>query len=304
MLKLFNLFKQVKYLADLPHYFKMVLVSNVSEVLKYKPVKEPRIAFCLYGVIGGKRGKSGYSKRSSKEILEIGFKYYDRHIFKKNRNIEVFIHTWSTDIERKIKSLYKPKLAIIQKQMIFKIPEYTPGDLQRRQNHYSRWYSTKKVIGLKSKYEKRYKFKYDIVMLSRFDLAWQKDLIFSNFDPQFLYAAKTYSENPILKILRLNLPIGYPYTHSWPGIAELWYFSNSENINKFSNLFDNLDEYTKPSKSLTEKHILTSHFLFYQHLKQTKLLDKLKLIFKHSGYSSLNDEIDPLIRRKFFNEKI
>ena len=55
----------------------------------------------------------------------------------------------------------------------------------RKQNHYSRWYSNKMVNNLRSQYEKENKFKYDFVMTSRFDLAFEKDLFFEDYEPSF-----------------------------------------------------------------------------------------------------------------------
>ncbi len=301
---LIRLFVLLKHLVNFPYYIKKVFTSSTDKLPEYRSLKEPRVAFCLYGVIGGIKGRSGENKDSSKEVLEIGFKNYNNHIFKINQNVDVFIHSWSTDLKKEIKSLYNPKLSIIQKQIIFKIPEYVTGNTKRQQGSYSRWYSTKKVIELKSEYEKKYKFKYDIVMLSRFDIAWQKDLIFRNFNPKFFYVGKTYMEKKLLKAINLDVPIGYPYIKDYYQISDLWSFSNSDNINRFSTLFNNLDEYTKPGKSLATKHGISSHTLVYQHLKEIRFLNKLKLIFKHSGYSTLPDEVDPLIRRKYFNAKI
>ncbi len=294
----------IKSLLQLPDYIYKIVEDNFKKPPEYKAIKEPKIAFCLYGVVGNIKGKAGRNKSSSKKILKIGFNHYKKHIFNKNKNVDIFIHTWSKDLEKEIRKLYKPKATIFQKQIIFEIPKHVEGNDQRKQSHYSRWYSTKKVIELKSKYERKNNFKYDMVMLSRFDIAWQKDLFLKNFDPRYFYAAKTYSENIFFKLLSLDIPIGYPYTKNWPGICDLWFFSNSENINKLSTLFNNLNKITKADKEYPDKHKITSHFLVHKHLKKTRLINKLRLIFKHSGYSTLKDEIDPLIRRKYFNDII
>ncbi len=44
---------------------------------------------------------------------------------------------------------FKPKKAVFQKQIRFKIPDHVFGSDRRKQGHYSRWYSTKKVLELK-----------------------------------------------------------------------------------------------------------------------------------------------------------
>ena len=80
-------------------------------------------------------------------------------------------------------------------------------------------------------------------------------------------------------------------------INYLWFFSNSDNINKLATLFDKLNEYTKPGKApLCEKHGITHHILSEYHLEQIRLIDKLRFIFKHN---SRFNAVDPLIRKKY-----
>src|SRR3989344_8811559 len=97
-----------RYLTDLTYYIKEILTNNIDKLPNYKSTKEPRVAFCLYVVVGGIKGKSGDNKSSSEEILEIGFKDYKKHIFSLNKNVDIFIHTWSRDIKEEINRLYKP----------------------------------------------------------------------------------------------------------------------------------------------------------------------------------------------------
>ena len=53
---------------------------------------------------------------------------------------------------------------------------------------YSKWYSTKKSVDLKSEYEKEIDIKYDMVMVTRFDIAWQTDIIFKDLNLNHFYA--------------------------------------------------------------------------------------------------------------------
>ena len=56
---------------------------------------------------------------------------------------------------------------------IFNLPKLSQR-YKRGLNGYSRWYSTKKVIELKKKYEIKNNFKYDLVFLTRLDWAFIK----------------------------------------------------------------------------------------------------------------------------------
>ena len=287
-MKLPKMFKIFKYIYN-------SIKNDLRKLPSYNAPKLPRVAFCLYGIVGGTNGKSGDkgNEATSEDILNLGYKHYKKHIFDKNKNIDVFIHTWSVDSEEEIKKLYQPKKSTFQKQIIFDIPDYVKGEHKRKQNHYSRWYSTKKVIELKSLYEKKNNFKYDIIFLTRFDIAWQKNLDFSKYDPQFFYAADCFQVKPLWGFIPLKY--GYPYQNE--GIADLWFFSNSNYMDLFSTLYDQLNEYSKPDKCPNSPNTgITNHKLTSYHLKQKGLINKLRFVFNHFG----SNEIDPLVRNKYF----
>ena len=285
-------------LFRLPHYFYCSLKSDLKKVPKYNFSKPPRVAFCLYGIVGGTKGKAGDkgNEATSDDILNLGYQHYKKHIFSNNENVDVFIHTWSVDSKERIESLYQPKKATFQEQVIFDVPDYVKGEYKRKQNHYSRWYSTKKVVELKSQYEQENDFKYDFVFLTRFDIAWQKKLDFSKFNPKYFYAADCFQVKPFMGLIHLKY--GYPYQKE--GLADLWFFSNSDQMEVFSNLYDCLDNYTKPGKCPYSPNVgLTNHKLASYHLKQTGLINKLRFAFEHLS----KNEVDPLIRKKYFDSK-
>ena len=291
-LKFFHFFK-------LPLYLFRSFIKGLPKAPKYNSPEPPRVAFCLCGIVGGTKGKSGDvgNELTSDAILKIGYDYYKKHVFDKNANVDVFIHTWSLDSKNSIKEFYQPKRSIFQEQVIFDVPDHVKGEYKRKQNHYSRWYSTKKVIELKSEYEKENNFKYDLVFLTRFDIAWQKDLYFNRINPDYFYAADCYQVKPFLGLIHLKY--GYPYMKE--GLADLWFMSNSDYINILSTLYDNLDDYNLPGKCpISPKVGISNHKLISYHLKRKGLIKKLRFIFKHLS----SDEVDPLVRKKFFNSKI
>ncbi|MBI2102543.1 hypothetical protein HYT55_01790 [Candidatus Woesearchaeota archaeon] len=286
------------------NFFRKSLVYTPKEpVLQVN--KEPRIALCLFGLVGGIKSKNNESILGSQEVLELGFKHYDEHFFKKNPNIDVFVHTWSTELEKPILELYHPKSALFEKQKQFKTSELMEGTEQRKIVHYSMTYSIKNVIELKAKYERENNIKYDFVFLSRFDVAWNEDFIFRQFDPQYFYAAKWYSR--LHKFFPLHIPIGYPYTSI--GIADLWFFSNSDNMNLFSTLYDHLEEYAKPGQCPPTKFGVSFHNLTSYHLSQKGLAQKLRfygkrIVFTGEKTRMSSKETSPLVRRKYFDCKV
>ena len=81
-----------------------------------------KIALCLVGIIGSKTDKHGYGGEHS-EVLNLGYKHYKKHILDKN-DVDVFVHSWSTGMKDEILEAYKPKKHIIEKQIVFDIPDY------------------------------------------------------------------------------------------------------------------------------------------------------------------------------------
>ena len=129
-----------------------------------------RIAVCFYGILGSKIGKGGIGETIPPEE---GYHYYKKHIFDKNNNIDVFIHSWSHEFKDEIVKVYKPKLSKIEPQKKFpfskdlsnpirrlkdmksyfseKIQEFLDPSIRKKNslNKYracSRWYSTKQVL--------------------------------------------------------------------------------------------------------------------------------------------------------------
>ncbi len=217
-----------------------------------------KIALCLHGLTGGSKGKDGQGIPLD---LKTPFDSFQNHLLSKN-NIDIFIHSWSTDQEKDLNQLYNPKLSSFESQINF--------DSEHRKHIIkSRWYSAKESIKLKSTYETQYNIKYDIVMLCRLDLIWFNDVIFSNYTPHNFYASHW----------NLNGPdkVG-PYDksnhHINSGFLDFWFFSNSEYMNQFSLLYDNID-------TLLKNTPLSSHSLSYSFIRQ---LNYPIVYTKYRGY--------------------
>jgi hypothetical protein len=274
-----------------------------------------RVALCISGKIGNTKGKSGYHD-SEYKVLKKGYDHYKKRLIDVN-NVDVFIHCWDSELEKETLELYEPKSCKFEEQIYFDIPSYVKsGDSnsQRANNHYSRWYSNKEVNQLRSEYEKQNGFKYDYVMTTRFDLAWETDVNFSSLDSESVYAGKwsvvvdptgndffkggrgplydmIKNNHPHLSNLTLNTK-GYPKNEE--GFLDLWFITNSENSDSLFSLYDHLDEYTKPGNcQLDSAGTISNHRLVKHHMHEKGLLEKIK--FKYHMFDDF-----PEVRRKYF----
>ena len=284
-----------------------------------------KVALCLSGKIGNTKGKSGNHK-SDVRILMKGYEHYKRHIIDKN-DVDIFIHSWDVELKKDIEMLYKPKKIIVEKQIKFKIPNYVKGvgklnfiRHRRKQNHYSRWYSNKIVNKIRNEYEINNNFKYDFVMTTRFDLAFERDVIFENYSNKNFYAGRFSSlednkgndlfqcgRGSIYEMLNRGEKIDhlnhntYGYPKDNKGLIDLWFFSNSDDSTLFNNLYDHLNEYNKPDNCPygvggTRKTI-SSHQLSLYHLKKTNLIRKLKFdMYQFDDF--------PEVRKKYYGCRI
>tara|TARA_E500000331_G_scaffold356519_1_gene415100 strand:- start:445 stop:1260 length:816 start_codon:yes stop_codon:yes gene_type:complete len=270
-----------------------------------------RTAICFSGLVGSTKGKSQELVGDFKKCFEISSGLYKDHIFDKN-DVDIFVHSWSTDLEQEILETYKPKKHIIEKQRVFEVPSYeilrkTPD--VRIQTHYSLWYSRMMSAKLKAEYEQENNFKYDCVMLARFDLAWQTDLVFEKYNQDFFWTqrwpkkvldGRMLSDVEYWQIHDKGYPThtqwwGYPYNKH--GLLGMWFFSNSKNIDKFVTMYDKLDEYSMPNRCpLDSAGNMSAHQQCLYHLKETDMLDKLKFC------KNWHDDC-PSVRRRYFRER-
>ena len=271
-----------------------------------------KIALVLAGVVGNKQTKAG-SKKSAPEILNLGYEKYKEALLDKY-DVDVYLHSWSVDFEKEILELYKPKGHIIEKQEFFDIPAHVRGDSpsqpNRRHNHYSRWRSTQKALNL----VKKSGIEYDYVLLSRYDIAFEKMIDFSSLDKNKIYCSKwmgvSYDqagdifndgvgiyyklENKIDTSTLRWYNRGYPYDRE--GILDIWFVANSKNIQIFSDLFDKIGEYMVPGRC-PQAPLVSSHKLSLYHIIQKGKLKDLEFI--------TNPVVDHcVLRYKYFGAKI
>ncbi len=245
-------------------------------------------------IVGGQMWDGASGKRTPVE-WEKGLEHYQKHLFDHN-DIDIFIHTPSVDAEQELRDAYSPKAAIFEPDPRFNIAgakidkNYPDGITSKTQITIARWYSIQRCIQLKRKYEEEHGFKYDMVMIGRFDVAWMTDVHFDQFDPSNFYASNwcvmklpngqgirhedwflqgwDKKDNANLQ----HVHTGYPHTPHYPALADYWFFGGSEIMDKFGDLYNNIGQFLKEG-------VPSNHEFALKQLQRTGLLPKLRFQF-------------------------
>jgi len=201
-----------------------------------------KTAMCLYGLVGGKDGKDG---KGGDIPFEKCYEYYKKHIIDRN-DVDIFIHSWSQHLENEIVDLYEPKIYKFEKQKMFEEELDMPARFSkvpldnRREYRFrslSRWYSVKQVLELKSAYEFNNDFKYDCVMITRFDTLFFVNLYFNKYELKHLYVSHWNSPqnspyNPNKKADKINR------SERANAFLDMWFFSNSTIMDVFAKVYE------------------------------------------------------------------
>jgi hypothetical protein len=217
-----------------------------------------RIALCLSGYFS--------SLKDTSSLGEDGYAYIQKHIFKyreEGHEIDVFLHNWEPQLKEVLIKLYAPKKYIIEPQINFdtiadehKIsrrfldPRGALGSWtinSSRGSGYvgperilSQYYSIQRSFELKKQYEEENNFKYDCVIKSRFDLG-RINRNTSGPGNNNAWPCQCIDFNPDYDMSKF-------YQVYWDlfneGPADMWFYSNSENMDCFAHLYDKaLTEY-------------------------------------------------------------
>lgn len=226
-------------------------------------VVRKKVAVCYYGIASN----IGNIENSNAPSLPVNYKTtYKNHMSNiiEENNADVFIHTWSSHMHDDLIKDFNPKYCIAEPQIDFteeanKISN-NPSMFGHFQRHHvlSRWYSTKKSIELKKKYEEETGVNYDYVILTRFDCIYNGDWNVSNLDSDKFYIAGGWSQN---------------YNEEFP---DLWFISNSENMDKLSMAYDNTSNVFFNNSFDSHESYWGSHLLSRRYLGYFDLLDKVK----------------------------
>ena len=194
-----------------------------------------RVALCLSGKAGN--ANKYVQGEETIELAKIAFQHYKKNLLDLN-NVDVFIHSWDKKFKDELIEMYNPKGYVFQKQVQFG-------------HHYSlrqfciksKAYSNMRVLEVLDIYEKKYNFKYDVVILTRFDLALQRPI---KLEDEKLDLNNFYHNGP--DPLHVKSPESCVKVCCDPksphyAIGDLIFVSNSNNMKNFSKLYENIDKY-------------------------------------------------------------
>lgn len=113
------------------------------------------------------------------------------------------------------------------------------GTETKTTNVFAMWYKKHSANQLKIKWEEQNDFKYDVVILSRFDLC--------------------FLEDPVIEILppnKIKIPVGFDWCG---GIGDLFAYGDSITMDKYFQIFEKMKEYRienniSPTPELIHKH--------------------------------------------------
>jgi len=237
-----------------------------------------KVALCFYGLVGSRVDKDGIGEQLDPMMA---YQLNKTNIIDVN-NADVFIHSWSIEAKERLEKLYQPKASIIEAQRDFpesnslvknidfkqKLRELPMSLLQNQkykaiiQNRekealraYSRWYSSQQTIRLKEQYEEQQGFKYDAVIVLRLDVGFYSTLNMYEYDLTKFYASHWNDYPTAQNDFQMNL-----VNHNKAkGFLDFWFFSSSQNMDRFGELFDVIKNY----------HI-NPHRSSYQHSQKCK----------------------------------
>ena len=199
-------------------------------------------------------------------FIEQGYREVIYPYILQDNNIDVFIHTWeipesqigtpflaggmhfvgepvSEGLINKTLNLYNPQKYKVESQLSFPILPWDERHMHgfHSQNAYSMFYSIYQSNKLKTEYEIENNFKYDWVIRSRFDVKLNTKIEFNNYDKNIM-----------------NVPNGCFDPSN--GYVDCFAFSNSSNMDIYSDVYNNMDEYlNNPNIKLCGEYILKQH---------------------------------------------
>lgn len=249
-----------------------------------------RIALCFYGLVGSRADKNGNGIPLDPKIAyNLNNKNIIEHNTKSGNQVDVFIHSWSDGFKDELLSLYNPKAFQIEKQKDFpqsdrivnnrdfsefvkmsistlkapsSLSELLSNNRKEAFRAYSRWYSNKAVLDLKSKYEHEHNFEYDCVMVLRLDVGFYTPLDYSTYDMEGFYASN-WNDYPIEAN---DYTANHKNHNQGKGFLDFWFFSNTENMNKFSVLYEKIKTYHVCPHRAAYQHVSS----FTDNIKYTK----------------------------------
>lgn len=208
-----------------------------------------KIALCLSGYVGRKNKIDKSISDSEYLCLDYSSKFTKDFIIG-NNDVDIFIHSFDINLKDKILKTYNAVDSIIENQKT---------DFNVDPEHFhsvSQWYSKMKVVELKKLREEKLNFKYDWVILGRFDIGYSKVLNFSELNNDKIYVSDGWNRHP--NVVRK--------------IQDLIFISNSDNMNDIASFYNNLDK-------LELNHNI--HFTEYDHFRCKDLIKDVEFYYQN-----------------------
>lgn len=247
-----------------------------------------KTAICLYGTTGYSHSlANNLSLRKPLDVVEPLTSLLE-NIVSINKS-DIFVHSWSIDKEEEVNRILKPKDKLFQN---FKTFDKNPWINSVKSRFYSQYNSN----NLMRFYANENNIKYDFVMHVRLDLIWFSKFNFFELNPQKFYVSnwniseKRDSLEHDVSNDNNNLgPFDKSNYGAGVGLMDHWFLSNYNNMNLFSNLYENLKfielinwiNNFKSNRTLKNKNFYNPLHLTYIYAKRLKI--EIEYV-KYRGY--------------------
>tara|TARA_R110001583_G_scaffold194636_3_gene366050 strand:+ start:1467 stop:2897 length:1431 start_codon:yes stop_codon:yes gene_type:complete len=245
-----------------------------------------RVALCLSGITGASGSRKGGGSMGENIHPEIGHSFWKSSLLD-HYDVDVFLHCWQPEKGPILDFLYKPKKTLYEEQMEwhpktgdwlkeYNYPLDTMEDLLKDKRYAdlpasygdevwddlrhhaarsrSRWCANKKVVELKKQYEEDNSFKYDIVIVSRYDLWFGHIFPLDQLEKGYFYASQRTNGD--------TLRDDHEYA-----LQDLLFLGDSELVDKFYTLYDYIPDYAiespKAAWEQMERFVGLDRFKFF-----------------------------------------
>lgn len=167
-----------------------------------------------------------------------GFEHLKKHVFSKS-DVDVFIHSWDEVNRERILELYgnKVKAFKFEPQIDFRPLETVPpkGSYAPQSRIFSQLYSVQESFRLLREHPSQ---NYDCVIKTRFDVGRVNRATAGPQNPRHPYAVQCINFNTSLDMNKFYLAKWAQRTFDEEGPADMWFYSNYNNMLSFSRIYD------------------------------------------------------------------
>ena len=202
-----------------------------------------KIALCLSGYVGS---LSKFHKGGAEIDIREGYGYLKKNVIQEY-DVDIFIHSWDVNRAEEIVKTYNPCLFQIEPQIEqFKLDHSKYDDKLHDQvgrkfsmrdvvfGCQSQKYSRMRSVELKTVYEQANNFEYDLVFITRFDLAFMQPF---PYDKKFKYTGRDFSHDVEITGSKV-----YAAGNSRPtAINDFYYLTDSKKANIIGNFYNHME---------------------------------------------------------------